>query len=310
MNVTLVQLETFARLAQVGNFTRVAEDLHLTQPAVTQQVRTLERQLGVRLVDVVGRRPVLTEGGRFLAARAREILANAASLEREMREYALAQAGELRVGATLTIGSYTLPQILARFKEEHPGLTIQARIANTEAMAGLVAQGALSVALIEGPLADDRFEMRPFWEDRLVLAVAPNHPLAAAEVVHVQDIEGQPFIWREVGSGTRAAVERLFWERGVGVGSVLELPSGEGAVRAVEAGMGISILSELIVEDAVAQGKIRRIEFADAELSRTFRVISLRGRSLSPTVRAFVALLTWSGTLTTAQQRRRQNPRR
>lgn len=169
MNVTLVQLETFARLAQVGNFTRVAEDLHLTQPAVTQQVRTLERQLGVRLVDVVGRRPVLTEGGRFLAARAREILANAASLEREMREYALAQAGELRVGATLTIGSYTLPQILARFKEEHPGLTIQARIANTEAMAGLVAQGGLSVALIEGPLADDRFEMRPFWEDRLVL---------------------------------------------------------------------------------------------------------------------------------------------
>lgn len=292
MNVTLVQLQTFARLAEVGNFTRAAEDLHLTQPAVTQQVRTLERQLGVRLVDVVGRRPVLTEGGRFLAARALEILANAASLEREMREFALAQAGELRVGATLTIGSYTLPQILARFRKEHPAVTIQARIANTEIMAGLVAQGALSVALIEGPLTDNRFEVRPFQEDRLVLAVAPDHPLAVVETVYVQDIEGQPFIWREAGSGTRAAVEKLFRERGVGVRSVLELPSGEGAVRAVEAGMGISVLSELIVEDAVVQGRIRRIEFADAELMRTFRVISLHGRSLSPAIQAFVALLT------------------
>ena len=173
-------------------------------------------------------------------------------------------------------------------------MTIQARIANTEVMAGLVAQGALSVALIEGPLVDERFDMRPFREDRLVLAVAPNHPLAAAQRVHVQDLEGQPFIWREAGSGTRAAVERLFGERGVMVRPVLELPSGEGAVRAVKAGMGISILSELIVEDAVAQGKIRSIEFADAELVRTFRIIFLRSRSLSPAVRAFVALLTRS----------------
>lgn len=292
VNLTLVQLQTLVRLAEVGNFTRVAEELHLTQPAVTQQIRTLERQLGVRLVDVAGRRPFLTEGGRFLAERAREILANEAALEREMREFALAQAGELRVGATLTIGSYSLPSILARFRERHPGVTIQVEIANTETMVRLVSQGALSLALIEGPLTDERFDVEVFQEDHLVLAVPPDHPFAAAPAVSVSELAGQPFIWREAGSGTRAAVKELLQAHGVAVRSVVELPSSEGAARAVEAGLGVSILSRLIVQDAVARGAIKALSLDDADLTRTFRVITLRGRTLSPAARAFMSLLT------------------
>ena len=102
MGATLVQLETFVRVAAVGNYTRVAEAFQLTQPGVTQQVHALERQFGVRLVDVVGRRPVLTEAGRFLAVRARDMLEGMAALEREMGEFAALRAGELCLGATLT----------------------------------------------------------------------------------------------------------------------------------------------------------------------------------------------------------------
>lgn len=291
MNLTLVQLQTFVRLAEVGNFTRVAEELYLTQPAVTQQVRTLERHLGVRLVDVVGRRPVLTDGGKFLASRAREILANAEALERDMREFAEAQTGELRLGATLTVGSYIVPQILARFHREHPAVKIHVQIANTEVMTGLVAQGALSLALIEGPLTDEHFDVRAFREDKLVLAVPPDHPLARS-AVRLADLEGQPFIWREGGSGTRAATEALLREYGVTVQSVLALPSGEGVARAVEAGMGVAILSELIIEDRVARGKITAVDIVDAPLSRSFRVITARGRSLSPAAQALISLLT------------------
>src|SRR4051794_39815993 len=113
MSMTLVQLETFVHVARLGNYTRVAEELHLTQPGVTQQVRALERHFGLRLVDVVGRRPVLTEAGRFLAARAGDLLGSAAALEREMGEFAQARGGELHLGATLTIGTYALPALLA-----------------------------------------------------------------------------------------------------------------------------------------------------------------------------------------------------
>src|SRR3981081_610484 len=115
MAATLVQLETFVRVAALGNFTRVAEEFHLTQPGVTQQVRALERHYGVKLVDVVGRHPVLTDAGHFLAARARDLLGGMGAIDREMQEFAAARSGDLFIGATLTIGSYVLPELLARF---------------------------------------------------------------------------------------------------------------------------------------------------------------------------------------------------
>ncbi len=135
MSATLVQLDTFVRVAELQNYTRVAEELHLTQPGVGQQVRALERQFGVKLVDVVRKRPILTEGGAFLAARAGDVLGTMAALEREMKEFAAARSGDLHVGATLTIGSYVLPGLLARFAESNPGVRVHVEIANTVAMA-------------------------------------------------------------------------------------------------------------------------------------------------------------------------------
>lgn len=122
MTFNLVQLETFRRLAQEANFTRTAELLNLTQPAVTQHVRALQDHFRVKLVDLVGRRTVLTDAGRFLAARAELLLGNVAALEREMREFADVRAGELRIGATLTIGTYQLPEVVARFHATFPNV--------------------------------------------------------------------------------------------------------------------------------------------------------------------------------------------
>lgn len=290
MSVTLVQLETFVRVAALGNFTRVAEEFHLTQPGVTQQVRALERQLGVRLVDVVGRRPVLTDAGRFLAIRARDVLDGVAALEREMGEFAAARAGVLSLGATLTIASYVLPALLARFAARHPGVTVQVEIANTAAMAERVRGGALGLALVEGPLSGDDMEIVPFQQDRLVLVAPPGHPLGGHGPVAPRALEGLPFVWRERGSGTRALAEAALARAGVTPRTALELASGQGVARAVEAGLGLAILSELVVERAVREGRLVALELAGMDLRRSFRLVHLRGRTLSPAARAFMTL--------------------
>jgi len=290
MSVTLVQLETFARVARLQNYTRVAEELHLTQPGVGQQVRALERHFGVRLVDIVRRRPVLTEAGWFLAARAGDVLGTMASLEREMGEFAAASSGELHVGATLTIGTYVLPGFLARFAGTNPGVRVHVEIANTAAMARRIRGGDLSLALVEGPLTDESLTIEPFQSDMLILVVPPAHPLAGRRLV-ARDLAELPFVWRERGSGTRAIAEAALERAGIAPPVALELPSGEGVARAVEAGLGLTILSRLVVERALAEGRLATAEVTDLDLSRTLRLVTVRNRTLSPGARAFRALL-------------------
>lgn len=292
MGATLVQLETFVRVAELGNYTRVAEELHLTQPGVTQHVRALERQYGVALVDVVGRRPVLTDAGRFLALRAREVIGGMAALEREMGEFAAVRAGTLALGATLTIGSYVVPALLARFTAAHPDIVVQVEVANTATMAARLRAGAVGLALVEGPLEGDDLVITPFQEDRLRLAVPQGHRLSRRSEVAPQELAHEAFVWREVGSGTRALAERALAAAGATPRAVLELPSGEGVARAVEAGMGVAILSELVLERPMAQGRLVALNIAGIDLRRTLRVVHPRCRTLSPAARAFVALLT------------------
>ncbi|HZS86544.1 MAG TPA: LysR family transcriptional regulator [Chloroflexota bacterium] len=290
MSFTLVQLATFVRVAALGNFSRAAEDLDLTQPGVTRQVRALERNFGVRLVDVVGRRPVLTDAGRFLAARAADLLGSAAALEREMDEFARVQGGELHLGATLTIGAYVLPGLLTRFGATYPGVRVRVEVANTPAIAASVRSGRLGLALVEGPLEDPTLEIVPFQSERLKLVVPAGHRLARRTRVSAGDLAGEPFVWREPGSGTRALAEEALAAAGVTPRVVLELPSGEGVARAVEAGMGLTILSPLVVARAVAAGDLALVEIADVDLRRTFRLVCLRGRTLSPAAQALASL--------------------
>jgi len=292
MSMTLVQLETFVRVVALGNYTRVAEELHLTQPGVTQQVRALERHFKLRLVDVVGHTPVPTDAGRFLAARAAEVRGAVVALEREMGEFAHAEGGELHLGATLTIGSYALPDLLARFAAIHPGVAVRVEVANTAAMAARVRSGVLGLALVEGPL-DDRegaLDILPFRDDHLLLVLPPAHRLAGRARVEPWDLTDEPFVWREAGSGTRDFAERALAAVGVVPVTVLELPSGEGVARAVEAGLGVAILSTLVVERAVAEGRVATAEVAGVDLRRTFRLVRPCGRTPSPAARAFAAL--------------------
>lgn len=290
MAFNLIQLETFRRLAIEGNFTRTAESLDLTQPAVTQHVRALQDHFRIKLVDLVGRRTVLTDAGRFLAARAELVLGNVAALEREMREFADVRAGELRIGATVTIGTYALPGLVARFRTAAPAIDLRVEVENTQAMALAVKTGRVSLALVEGPLADDDLQIEAYADDELVVIASPTHRFPRKRL-GVRDLAREPFVFREVGSGTRMQVERAFAHLGIEPHVVLTLPSGEGIVRAVELDIGIAIVSRLVADAPLREHRIVRVPLVDLTFNRTFRTIRLHRQTPSPAALAFLALL-------------------
>jgi DNA-binding transcriptional LysR family regulator len=158
-------------------------------------------------------------------------------------------------------------------------------------MAARIRRGDLSLVLVEGPLADTALDIEQFQPDSLCLVTPPGHRLVARSPIVAADLAAEPFVWREHGSGTRAIAESALANAGVQPHTVLELPSGEGVARAVEASIGVAILSRLVVERAVAEGRLAMIAVPDLDLSRTFRLVTVRGRTLSPAARAFRTLV-------------------
>jgi DNA-binding transcriptional LysR family regulator len=286
-----VPLLTFAQLALDPHFTRAAERLGLTQPAVTQHVRQLEHTFGLRLIDLRGRRVALTEAGVFLAERCKRLADDLATLEREMREYATLEGGEVRLGATVTIGSYGLAPFVAAFRAAHPQIALRVTVENTALVCADVLRGDLSFALVEGEVTDPALEVIPYADDRLVVALAPGHRFAGRTRLRARDLAGEAFVAREGGSGTRAQFERAFRARGVEPRVVLELPTGEGIVQAVEAGIGVAVISTLVTRAAVAEGRIVTARVVDAALDRAFHFVRRRDAAPSPGARAFAGLV-------------------
>lgn len=289
---TFAQLNVFRRVAEHASFSRAAAALGVTQPAVSQQIHALETHFGFRLVEVVRGRVRLTDGGRFLAARSDEVLAGVAALERDMREFSGAAAGTLAIGATVTIGTHGLAPLLLRFGREHPAVDVRVTIGNTDTIVAAVRAGSLALALIEGLAAGDDLESIPYQRDELVLVVpGDDQRFARRRPIRAARLDGEQFIMREPGSGTRAQVEAALQRAGVTPKRVLELPSGEAIARAVESGLGVAIISRMVVERDAAQGRLRIIPVVDLDLERTFLFIRARAYTPSPSASAFARIV-------------------
>lgn len=294
MGVSIAQLQALLALAADRSYSRAARRLRVTQPAVTQHIANLAREVGVPLVDVVNRRPVLTDAGVFLAERARVIVDSVATLDADMAEFRQAQSGLLRVGATLTIGTYLIPDLLASFWNERPHIRADVRIANTSDIAQLLRTHDLGLALVEGVIADEAIVTAPFREDELVLITGMRGPLHDRRRVRAAELAPVPFVSREPGSGTRDLGYEALLRAGVRPPILLELPSGEAILRSVEAGLGAAILSRFAVERAVRARSVKVLDIADMRLRRSLFIAAVRGRTLSPLQRAFARVVVGS----------------
>jgi DNA-binding transcriptional LysR family regulator len=283
------RIRVFRAVAHHLNFSRAAEELLLTQPAVTQQVKALEDELGVPLFDRSGGRITLTAGGKVflpLADQMKEISDQAFAA---VAETSGEQAGELAVGASQTIAQYLLPNFIAGFIKAHPRIRVVARSGNTEAMLDALVAHQIHLALIEGPDRRKDLNIEPFFQDHMMLVVPTNHEWADQEV-DIEALKQQPLLMREFGSGSRRVVEKALVAAGLQKKDLriqMELDSTEGLLSAVEAGLGVTFVSRWAVRNQLSLGTLKIARVRGLKLSRQFSIAYPAGPAPTGNVGAF-----------------------
>lgn len=290
LNLTLLRL--FAAVARHRSFSRAAEALHVSQPAVSKGVRELEAQLGSRLLERGPGGVRLTEAGDVLAGHARELFAAERAAEEAMAALRGLERGTLAVGASTTIATYLLPPLLGAFHRAHPAVELCLTSANTQAIARLLLARELDVALVEGPVAEPGLTIRPWREDGMVLIAAPSHRLAREDApIDPLVLRDELLIMREHGSGTREVVSAALATHGIVPRRTIELGSTEASKQAVAAGLGVAILSVAAAADQIALGRLRIVPMRGLSVRRTLTRLGLPGRQPSAAGAAFDALL-------------------
>ena len=291
MSLNLAHLRAFAAVAEQGGFSRAAAKLRVSQPAISKAVRELERQLDVSLIDRSGRAPQLTAAGAALFARARELFTVERQAEEELRAVRGLQRGVLRVGASTTIATYLLPPLLARFHSAHPGIDLRVASANTRAVARLLLERRVDIALVEGPVVNRWLEVSEWRRDEMIVIAAADHALARRRRVPIAALASEPFIVRERGSGTRQVAEQTLAGHDIVVRQAMELGSTEAIKQAVAAGLGLAIVSRAAAQDQLALGRLAEVPVSDLRIERSLSRLELRGRPVSAAARAFEAIL-------------------
>jgi molybdate transport repressor ModE-like protein len=288
---TIQALAIFAEVAKHGTMTAAAEAAGISQPAISAQVKALERFYGTRLLERDGRGSAPTAAGRLVADYAVRVLALVDELRRGVADLEGLTAGELIVGASSTVGEQLLPTYLGQFHAAHPQVRLSVRIGNSAEISARVAARELDFAIVGEEPRDGELFAQPVLEDRIVAFLAPGDPLLREAPVGPLALRGRQFVMREVGSATRALAERCLRETSCNPGHVIELGSNEAVKRAVEAGLGIGLLSTYTIEAERLAGLLADLPVVGWTCRRSFWLIRRRDRVLTRAEEAFLALL-------------------
>jgi DNA-binding transcriptional LysR family regulator len=288
----LEALKTFCDLVETGSFTRAAELNFVTQSAVSQQVRGLERRFERRLLERFGRAGVEpTHAGRLLYTESKTILARFRSLEQKLIEPSGRMTGTVRVATVYSVGLHALPPYVKQFLREYPEVAIQVEYSRTDRVYGACVSGAIDLGIVAFPTRRPRLEVILLRNEELVLVVSPEHRLARRRSVAVSAIDGEPFVAFDRAVATRRAVDRILRDHGANVRIATEFDNIETIKRSVEAGLGVSIVPEDTVKNEVRAGTLAALGFTDGPFTRPVGIIHRKGREISPPARAFVDLL-------------------
>jgi len=283
------RVQVFRAVAELASFRRAAEQLHISQPSVSQHVQLLEEELGVRLLDRGSSGIRITAAGeqvlnfaRRSARLSQQVLTALARLEGQ-------PGGELKLAASTTVAQYLLPRILGRFLKENPRIQLSVKSGNTEQVTIWVLDGEAELGLIEGPPTHKEISVEHFLEDRLPLIVPRGHAWAAGQMT-LAALESAPLLMREQGSGTRRVIERALRRAGLRLSRLniaMELDSTEAIVSGVEAGLGVGFVSEWAIRKELRLGTLATAEIAGLEIRRAFSLIRPAGPVAAGAVAAF-----------------------
>ena len=288
MKFTLKQLEVFQAAAHFENISTAADSLALSQSAASGALQKLERTYGVQLFDRIGKKLQLNEQGKALRAKTQALLEQARALESEFARHD--SLGDLKIGATLTIGNYLAVSMVARFMREHPESRVHLEVANTTAIAKRVAQFELDIGLLEGAIRHEDLIVTPWLEDELAVFCSPQHALASRQFVSEEDLLNASWILREPGSGTRQAFDWAMHDLIPRLHVAMELQHTEAIKRAVEAGLGIACLSRVALEDAFARGSLVPLPVPKRNFHRQFYIVMHKNKYRSTGVTKWLEL--------------------
>jgi len=272
------RLKVFHTVAGVLSFTRAAEILHMTQPAVTHQIRQLEEEFNARLFDRTNNRINLTAAGEQALEYASQILSLYEEMQDSVKTLTGHTAGLVTIGASTTIAEYMLPGLLGDFRRHFPDVQIRLRVANTDAVVAMVADNSVDLGVVEGEVDNQLLRVEHCQQDELQVVLPPSHPLSSKRVIHPTELAGHPFIYREDGSGTRSVIERYFTDNGLDENALnrpFELGSTEAIKGAVQAGMGITIVSKATVSKELELNQLVALPL-DPPLLRPFYFVRQR----------------------------------
>jgi DNA-binding transcriptional LysR family regulator len=288
--VDIRRLEVFCKVVDLGSFTRAAEAALLSQPSVSEHIRTLEDQFGEKLIDRLGRSAQPTHAGKILYQYARRIINLKDEVTQAISQYQGNLVGQLAVGASTIPGAYLLPRQIEAFKSEHLAVELMLKISGTAQIVDEVLNGRLELGLVGTQWKDQRIECEQMFGDELVLTVHPDHPWASRQSVLPAELMDTPFILREPGSGTRMEMVQFLKDAGVECSHfqvVAEMGSNEAVRQGVRAQIGVSILSLLSVQEDLDRGMLCRVAIQGVTMPRSFYLIQRKNRQLSPLATAF-----------------------
>jgi DNA-binding transcriptional LysR family regulator len=302
IELNLNQLRIFYFAAKHGSFSAAAEALFITQPAVTKQIQQLQAAHGVKLLNRFGKKMVLTDAGEALYSFADRIFQIESQAEENLRDFQQRKSGRLRIHASESFGAYYLPFIINLFRKKYPKIDIALNIFTNQHIVENTIRLENDLGFISSPLEHKKLVVSEILEDRLILIVPPSHPFARKKVLDPWKLEGQSIIMHEKGSASRNIVDEFIRKNNLFVSVTLELSNNEAIKRAVEQGLGLSLISKNVVREEIERKKLKPIPLADPTLKRKFYLIYHKDKYLSQPFQMFVQMVNqWASEYTQTQ---------
>ena len=285
------QLNAFYLVARQASFSRAAKKLSISQPAVSKHIRDLERFYGVRLFERSARKTILTESGHTLLSYAQRLFTLAQEAEVALESISGLKSGRIEIGTSRTVGTYYIPPIAVAFKQKYPGVTLSVHVENSQWVLDQIMAFELDLGILGIRPSYENLTVLPFAKEKLILAVPPGHPWAKRKAVKFSELQNQPLIIREKGSGTRRLIESEMVKLRVRLRVTMELGSNEAIKRAVEQGAGLALFPPSVAASEVRRGLLKTLRVHGAELALSFNVVYHRDKEPSPLVQAFLMVI-------------------
>lgn len=284
-------LEIFCNVVDLKSFSKAAEALFLTQPTISNHIKALEDEVGIQLLDRLGRNVTPTKAGEVLYRYAREIVNLKKNAMESLNEFRGTVKGKLTIGGSTIPGEYILPEYIARFKKEHTGVTVTLKISDSQGIIDMLMNGEMEMGVVGSMPDDKRIDSKEFLNDELVLVAATGHFKDIKKEIGVRELKKLPFIIREQGSGSRKTLEEDLKKHNINLEDLniaAEVGSTEAVKQAVKTGIGVSFLSRFAVKDELPGKTLTEITVNGLNTSRHFYIVTCRARAISPICQTFM----------------------